>query len=62
MCISIYRNIASVVASYNTNSFFFGAKIFYPQNFFFAKIKCLLSSPKPQKLPVLQYMNLKHEM
>ena len=45
----VYRNIASVVASCNTNNFFFGAEIFNPQKKQSAKIKCLLYRPKPQK-------------
>ena len=50
MCpILFYRNIASVVASCNTNNFIFGAEISNPQKIKSAKIKCLLFRPKPQK-------------
>jgi hypothetical protein len=51
MCTSsvVYPNIASVVASCNTNNSFFGAEIFNPQKKKSAKIKCLLFRPKLQK-------------
>ena len=49
MCTSVYRNITSVVASCNTNNFFFGAEIFNLQKKKSAKIKYLLFRPRPQK-------------
>ena len=52
----VYRNIASVVASCNTNQKNFDAKIFNRQKKKSAKIKCLLCSQKPQKLLVKRYM------
>jgi hypothetical protein len=42
-------NIASLVASCNTNKKNFGAEIYNPQKKKSAKIKCLLFRPKPQK-------------
>ena len=41
--------IVTLVASCNTNNFFFGAEIYNLQKKKSAKIKCLLSIPKPQK-------------
>ena len=61
LCTVVYRSIMklsfipSVVASCNS-TFFFGAEIFNPQKKKSAKIKCLLFSPKPQKLPVIRYL------
>jgi hypothetical protein len=42
--------------------FFFGAEIYNPQKKKSAKIKCLLFRPKPQKLPVIQYILLYFQM
>ena len=52
----VYRNIASVVASCNTNNFFFGAEIFNPQklNVFFLDQNH--RNLTPQKLPVIRYI------
>jgi hypothetical protein len=55
--------IASVVASCNTNKFFFRHQDFQSaEREKKAKIKCLLISPKLQKLLVIRYLNLLGDM
>ena len=51
----VYCNIASVVASCNTNNFFSVPRFSIRRRKKSAKIKCLLIRPKPQKLPVIRY-------
>jgi hypothetical protein len=58
----VYRNIDSVVASCNTNNFFFRHQDFQSSEKKKAKIKCLLIGPKLQKLLVIQYLNLLGDM
>ena len=69
LCTVVYRNImklsfiASDVASCNTKNFFFRHQDFQSsEREKKAKIKCLLISPKLQKLLVIRYLNLLGDM